>query len=248
MKSFLGSTNSGTEKALFAGDYNEGQTAILPAVLLDLSVQNNENYVSRCNLIEIPCSSSNLTLIPCTEAIVNNKQSRPAASSTNVPVFLPSNVMSLVPKIDEVCVVTNTISPDFISITETWHQGHVHSNVVELNGYDLERKDRQSGQLTFSLHCTVFMYKVLNDHAAPNLKQSFHQRNLTQNTYNLRNSEFGLSIPKPRTEYLRRSYAPCYGMTFHKQLDRLATLRSFKKRHQILNYVKSYLIVTRNIF
>ena len=39
------------------------------------------------------------------------------------------------PKIDEVRVVMNSISPDFISITETWLQGHVVSNVVELNGY-----------------------------------------------------------------------------------------------------------------
>ncbi len=39
------------------------------------------------------------------------------------------------PKIDEVRVVMNSISPDFISITETWLQGHVVSNFVELNGY-----------------------------------------------------------------------------------------------------------------
>jgi hypothetical protein len=46
------------------------------------------------------------------------------------------------------------------------------------------------------------MYKVLNDHAAPGLKESFYKRNATQNTYNLRND---LTLPKPRTEYLRRS-------------------------------------------
>ena len=50
------------------------------------------------------------------------------------------------------------------------------------------------------------MYKVLNDHAAPGLKESFHVRNVTQNTYNLRYSEYDLAIPKPRTEYLRRSF------------------------------------------
>ena len=61
--------------------------------------------------------------------------------------------MSLVPKIDEIRVVTNSINPDFISITETWLQGHVHSNVVELNGYDLVRKDRQSG-----VHGGICMY------------------------------------------------------------------------------------------
>ena len=51
------------------------------------------------------------------------------------------------------------------------------------------------------------MYKVLNDHAAPGLKESFYKRNVTQNTYNLRNSENDLTLPKPRTEYhLRRSF------------------------------------------
>ena len=52
----------------------------------------------------------------------------------------------------------------------------------------------------------VFMYKVLNDHAAPGLRESFYKRNVTQNTYNLRDSENDLTLPKPRTEYLRRSF------------------------------------------
>ena len=50
------------------------------------------------------------------------------------------------------------------------------------------------------------MYRVLNDHAAPGLKESLHKRNVTQNTYNLRNSENDLTLPKPRTEYLKRSF------------------------------------------
>ena len=53
--------------------------------------------------------------------------------------------MSLVPKIDEVREVTNSTSPDFLSITETWLQEHVHSKVAELNGYAFTRRDRQSG-------------------------------------------------------------------------------------------------------
>ena len=53
--------------------------------------------------------------------------------------------MSLVPKIDEVRIVANSVNPDFISVTETWLQNHVHSNIVELNGYNIVRKDRQAG-------------------------------------------------------------------------------------------------------
>ena len=52
----------------------------------------------------------------------------------------------------------------------------------------------------------VFMYTMLNDHAAPSLKESFYERNVMQNRYNLRNNEYDLTIPRPRTEYLRRSF------------------------------------------
>ena len=54
------------------------------------------------------------------------------------------------------------------------------------------------------------MYKVLNDHAAPSLKESFYERNVLQNRYNLRNSEYDLTIPRVSKEklsdYLRRSF------------------------------------------
>ena len=82
---------------LFARENNERQTAILPAVLLESSVQDNGNHANRCNLIEISRSRR--------KPIVNNQQSRSAPSNINVPVFLLSNVMSLVPKIDEVRVL-----------------------------------------------------------------------------------------------------------------------------------------------
>ena len=58
----------------------------------------------------------------------------------------------------------------------------------------------------------VFMYKVLNDHAAPSLKESLYERNVMQNRYNLRNSEYDLTIPRPRTEYLRRSFKQHFGL------------------------------------
>ncbi len=52
----------------------------------------------------------------------------------------------------------------------------------------------------------LILYKVLNDHAAPGLKESSYERNVTQNIYNLRNSENDLILSKTRTEYLRRSF------------------------------------------
>ena len=61
--------------------------------------------------------------------------------------------MSLAPKMDEVRAVAQITCPDFISITETWLQSHIHSNVVELNGYNLIRKDRQEGT-----HGGIYIY------------------------------------------------------------------------------------------
>ena len=43
------------------------------------------------------------------------------------------------------------------------------------------------------------MYKVLNNHTAPNLRTSFRLNNECDNTYDLRNRETDLSLPKPNT-------------------------------------------------
>ena len=45
------------------------------------------------------------------------------------------------------------------------------------------------------------MYKILNDHSAPNLKQLFNKRNEAQTSYNLRNNQTDITLPTavPRT-------------------------------------------------
>ena len=50
------------------------------------------------------------------------------------------------------------------------------------------------------------MYKILNDHTAPGLKQSLCERGVAQNTHNLRNSDTDLTLPKPRTEFLKKGF------------------------------------------
>lgn len=52
----------------------------------------------------------------------------------------------------------------------------------------------------------TYMYKILNDHTAPNLKESFGERSATQNTYNLRNNDVDLALLKPKTEFLKRTF------------------------------------------
>jgi hypothetical protein len=52
---------------------------------------------------------------------------------------------------------------------------------------------------------SVLMFKILNNHSASNLKDKFITRDINLSTnYNLRNADINLSVPKPRTEYLKK--------------------------------------------
>ncbi len=53
---------------------------------------------------------------------------------------------------------------------------------------------------------SVFMYKILNNHTAPNLRTSFRLNNECENTYDLRNRETDLSLPKPNTDSGKRCF------------------------------------------
>jgi hypothetical protein len=51
------------------------------------------------------------------------------------------------------------------------------------------------------------MFKILNNHSAPNLKDKFITRDINLGTnYNLRNADINLSVPKPRAEYLKKEF------------------------------------------
>ena len=50
------------------------------------------------------------------------------------------------------------------------------------------------------------MYKVLNDHTRPGLRNSFVRRSVSQNRYNLRNTTTDLTLLKPKREFLRRTF------------------------------------------
>jgi hypothetical protein len=53
---------------------------------------------------------------------------------------------------------------------------------------------------------SIFLYKILNDYTAPNLKESLVGSSLTQANYNLRNSYTDLALPKPRREFLKKGF------------------------------------------
>ena len=70
-----------------------------------------------------------------------------------VPKMMLTNVMSLVPKIDELCILTHQHSLDAVFVTESWSRESVCDNHATLFDYHLVRRDR-----TFSLHGGVCMY------------------------------------------------------------------------------------------
>ena len=54
---------------------------------------------------------------------------------------------------------------------------------------------------------SIFMYKILNNLAAPNLNRMFYKMSNCPISYNLRNSDTDLVIPQPKTEFKKRSFS-----------------------------------------
>lgn len=81
------------------------------------------------------------------------------------------------------------------------------------------------------------MYKILNDHTAPNLKGLFRRKNITQNNYNLRNSNIDLALPKPKSEFLKKSFGYSGAILWNnlpQELKLMESISSFKsgvKKH-----------------
>ena len=76
----------------------------------------------------------------------------------------------------------------------------------------------------------LIMYKTLNELAPDYLQCLFTQRHV--NYYNLRNLEGKLSLPKPNTNYLKRSFCysgACLWNNLPQDLKSLASVGQFKK-------------------
>ncbi len=52
----------------------------------------------------------------------------------------------------------------------------------------------------------ILMFKVLKDYVGPTLKESLIRRNHMQTNYDLRNSHTDLALPKPKREFLKKSF------------------------------------------
>ena len=126
-------------------------------------VKERENH--RCRPIDIvgPGEISKLVRLPnlrvhhpancisistTTEANQSN-----GTSTTYVPSLFVSNVMSLAPKIDELRHIAKYANLDCICITESWLQSHIEDTVVDLEGFNIIRRDRFN-----TVHGGVCMY------------------------------------------------------------------------------------------
>ena len=53
---------------------------------------------------------------------------------------------------------------------------------------------------------SVLMYKILNEQSAPSLREKFIKIKDLNREYNLRSNDTDLALPKPKTNYLKRSF------------------------------------------
>ena len=87
-----------------------------------------------------------------------------------VPSVLLSNTMSLVPKIDEIAHTMNSMDAEIALFTETWLNGSVPDEPINISGYQVFRRDRVGWQ-----HGGVCLYvkssiqcSILSDFFHPN--------------------------------------------------------------------------------
>ena len=74
--------------------------------------------------------------------------------------------------------------------------------------------------------------KINTQRCSVTLKDKFITRDINLGTnYNLRNADINLSVPKPRTEYLKKSFGYSGAVlwnSLHKQAKQTESLSSFK--------------------
>ena len=79
----------------------------------------------------------------------------------------------------------------------------------------------------------MMMYKILNNHTAPNLNECFCKRNTIQSNYDLRSSDTDLCLPKPNSEFLKKTFRYSGAMQWNhlsKDSKNSETLSSFKRK------------------
>ena len=78
---------------------------------------------------------------------------------------------------------------------------------------------------------SVLMYKILNEQSAPSLREKFIKIKDLNREYNLRSNDTDLALPKPKTNYLKRSFKYSGAMlwnSFPSEAKNASSLYQFK--------------------
>jgi hypothetical protein len=73
----------------------------------------------------------------------------------------------------------------------------------------------------------IMMYKILNNHAAPNLNERFCKRNTIQSNYDLRSNDTDLCLPKPNSEFLKKTFRYSGAIQWNHLSEDLKILKLF---------------------
>ena len=79
----------------------------------------------------------------------------------------------------------------------------------------------------------IMMYKILNNHTAPNLNECFCKRNTIQSNYDLRSSDTDLCLSKPNSDFLKKTFRYSGAMQWNhlsEDSKNSETLSSFKRK------------------
>ena len=79
-------------------------------------------------------------------------------------------------------------------------------------------------------HCakSILMYKIVNDDTAPGVRNSFVRRNADQNNYHLCDTATDLTLPKPKRQFLKRSFKFSGTMLWNQLPNEAKSISSFK--------------------
>ncbi len=102
-------------------------------------------------------------------------------------------------------------------------------DTLHLDNLSLRRKKFKAG----------LMFKTLNGNTPTYLQNLFSVRG---SEYNLRNFEMKLNLPKPQTNYLKRSFQYSGALLWNSLPENIRTLQSFAQFRKAVNkYYKKFL-------
>ena len=107
----------------------------------------------------------------------------------------------------------------------TYHDRIRSNDLLQLLGWDTLHVRRAK------LKC-ILLYKVLNEDYSPCLGESFVRLTNLNRGYNLRNDETDLALPKPKTNFLKRSFKYSASMLWNNlslEAKTATSLRQFKQ-------------------